>query len=210
MTIRHQSSFSAFRRYVVTWVWLFSMSVAAIVIYDCLLEYIEDLAIWLLGLDDEARPDGLVGVTLRVVAGVLFWWRWVKVTVFLGSPFRVGLTVEYLRENGAEVGRPVTVAFIEDVDLRGILFGVVAKSHPRSDKIVRSRVEAVVMALPFGRSFVVRGSRLYLPKLDVVESRKRFFEYWESHHRYWHDHKPDWTGMTTVELIRQTEPPRTK
>ena len=209
VTIRTRRSIRACRLYVWRWVWLALVTAGTYFVYVELLEYVEDLTLWVLGLDDEARPDGLVGVALKGVAGFLFWWRVVKVTVFLGSPLSLGLGVDHLRENGAENGRPVTIAMIDDPDLRGILFGVVARSHPRSDKVVRSRVEAIIMALPFGWCFAMRGSRFDLARIPIGKRRGFFFECWRAHHRYTQDHDAD-PGKTMAGLIGQSEPPRNK
>ena len=199
---------NAGRAYRWRWILLFIVSVLAGAVFWGILGYVEDLAEWV--FDGPQPNDGIVANALKALAGVLFWWRATKVSVFLGSPFSLGLTIGYLRENGYENGRPVTVVFIEDTHPRGLLFGVVARSHPRSDKIVRNRVDLLMVALPRGRFLVVRGSRISIPKLTNSQRRQEFFDAWRGHHLYWVHHEISEQGEQErmVILLNFREPQR--
>ena len=190
-------------------IWLAIVSVAAIGAYVPIVLYVEDLAELALDAEESGLPESIVAWALKIVAGALFWWRVVKVAVFFGSPMSIGLEVAYLRENGAENGRPVTVAFIEK--RLELLLGVVARSHPRSDKIVRSRVDMMIMVIPgTSRFFALHGSRISFPKRGEtnLSGRTEFCDAWKAHHRYWKNHSRDanhdkWHMLA---LIDQTEP----
>ena len=129
-------------------------------------------------------PSFYYGVTiitvLKFVIGMLFWWRAVKVAVLLGSPFKFGVTMAGGRENGGKTGRPVTLAHIGDKDVYRdgyagkFWFGLIARSHPASDKIVRSRIEFLIAALPFGGSLLIRESRFMLLKHDHAARGEAF------------------------------------
>ena len=41
---------------------------------------------------------------------------------------------------------------------------VIFRAHPTSDKLMRTRLEVLAAALPFGRSFVIQESRIYFPE----------------------------------------------
>ena len=58
-------------------------------------------------------PD-VVLTALKVFAGILFWWRVVKVVVLHGSPIPWGLTLASGRESGGVSGRLGHMASIED------------------------------------------------------------------------------------------------
>ena len=182
------------RLYLGRWVWLIVVSVVAAGIFYGVLDHLEELVEVILPLDEnEKLPAGIVAIALKGLAGILFWWRVVKVMVFLGSPFRLGLAIGHLRENGAENGRPVRMTLIEG---RGqLLLGVLARSHPRSDKLVRYRVEMLVLAMPRGRSFVMRGSSFSWLKPDGFGNdharRNEFFKAWRGHHPHWQRHEMD-------------------
>ena len=182
------------RLYLGRWVCLIVVSAVVGVVYWAIVEYVQHLAeVMHAPVDIEEFPEYIVAIALKVVAGVLFWWRVVKVVVFLGSPFRLGLAIGHLRENGAENGRPVRIALVEG---RGqLLFGVLARSHPRSDKLVRYRVEMLVMAMPCGRSLLIRGSSFSWLKPDGFGNdharREEFFKAWRGHHPHWQRHEMD-------------------
>ena len=192
-------------------IWLVIVAVAAIGAYVPIVLYVEDLVELALDAEESGLPESIVAWALKIVAGALFCWRVVKVAVFFGSPMSIGLEVAYLRENGAENGRPVTVAFIEEPHRLEVLLGVVARSHPRSDKIVRSRVEMMIMVIPGTRRFfALHGSRISFPRRGETDlsGRTEFCDAWKAHHRYWKIHSRDANhdNWQMVALINQTEP----
>ena len=119
--------------------------------------------------------------TLKWVAGVLFWWRAVKVLVLHGSPFPFWMEVSSGRQdNNGTGGRLATLVHIGD-DNTGVLhhgdfwFGAVFRAHPASDKIMRSRLALLIAAIPlFRRSLVVEESRVFLLK-HTHEDRAEYF-----------------------------------
>lgn len=131
------------------------------------------------------KPQLYYGVTiidaLKVFAFVLLWWRVVKVSVLLGSPFPFGIRMENGRENGGVSGRLVTMGHVGDMDVKKdgykgrFWFGVVVRAHPSSDKIVRARLDLLIMVvLPLGWTLHVRESRLFFQKVDHEGRAKAF------------------------------------
>lgn len=117
---------------------------------------------------------------LLVIGGVLVWWRVVKVFVLHGAPLPFGMTLSSGRENEGRSGRLVTRAYIGDHDVyRGsydgkFWYGAVFRAHPGSDKLMRSRLELLVLALPFGWSLSVQESRLFVHKADHKSRAKQY------------------------------------
>lgn len=172
--------------------------------YWAALDHSHALVAWLLDVEEGGRPTGAVAIGIAFIGFVLIWWRVVKVTLVLGSPFPLGLKSATLRENGTENGRSVTVAFIESTDPKDVVFGVVARSHPRSDKIVRSRIDVLLVTM-FAHTFVMRGSRF--SKLDAdVFRRSWFIESWRHHHRFWRKEVSGWDKETLSDLVSTKEP----
>lgn len=96
---------------------------------------------------------------LKVTGGVLFCWRVVKVVVLHGSPIPWGVQLSSGRANGGVSGRLVHMASIENGGK--MRFGVVMRAHPASDKLARTRLELLILALPFGWGLMVSESRIH-------------------------------------------------
>ena len=173
--------------YVWRWIWLVLVSLMAFGVYWLFLDLIQIMhpLPGMAEVAEELKSKPISACVLKAVAGALFWWRVVKVVVLLGSPFRLGLQVRHLRQNGAANGRVVTVAFVDCPTGPAIRLGVVARSHPTSDKIVRSRVEMLIMVLPCDWAFVVQNSRFWFCKRAPEGIGKQFFEAWKGHHLHW-------------------------
>ena len=176
--------------YFLFWVRLLVATVAALWIYFAFIDLLGEAMLALLGVPEgaTAKLDGsYLGVVLKYLGAVLFWWRAVKVTVLLGSPFSFWVHMETSRENQGESGRPVILGaigqtnlylFARDGTIPGpLLYGVISRSHPNSDKVVRNRLVALVMALPFGRSLAVEESRVRFPKMDSVQRAQEFKDF---------------------------------
>ena len=60
---------------------------------------------------------------------------------------------------------PMAIGVIGTIDENGgggrLWFGVIARPHPSSDKLMRSRVEKLILVLPFKRALIVSESRFY-------------------------------------------------
>ena len=124
---------------------------------------------------------------VNVVTSVLFgllWWRMVKVFVLHGSPFTNGMKVVPGREdNEGASGRLVTLSYIGDWDVygtdnkveeHGFWMGAIFRAHSTSDKLIRSRLEFLILALPRGCSLVISESRVFLQKTGHIGRAERF------------------------------------
>lgn len=108
---------------------------------------------------------------LKSIVGILFWWRAVKAIVFLGWPFMFGVSMGEGRQTGRSAaighigdqgGTIITNSWKFDKSYDGeFWFGLVARTHPSSDKIVRSRIEFLSLALPFGWTFLAQEGRIF-------------------------------------------------
>ena len=118
------------------------------------------------------------GQILLVAAWSLFWWRVVKVVVFLGSPLPFGMRVSWGRQDSGVGGRITHTVHIGDHDAYGssyqgrFWYGAVFRAHPRSDKLIRSRLEHLVLALPFDRVLIVGEGRFMVAKKSHQERAK--------------------------------------
>lgn len=166
------------------WLWFWFGMVASASIW-CYVELVELISavVWglpaLSGLEEET--DEAVLTVVKAIAGVLFCWRVVKVVVLHGSPLPWGLKLSSGRENGGVSGRRVHMASIESDGK--IWFGAVMRAHPASDKLMRTRLEFLVVALPFGRGLMVSESRVHW--LSEAEKDKRHQYFLGTAGKYW-------------------------
>ena len=164
------------------WIWLLAVSVIAVGAYSVTAGFLRDALLGLAPSTLTNAPDlrEWVWTATNYILGALVWWRAVKVVVLHGSPIPFGIKLSDGRENNGKSGRLVSRAFIGDLDVyRGdyhgrFLYGGIFRSHPSSDKIMRSRLELLVLALPIGASLIVQESRLFLSMSDH-ERRARLF-----------------------------------
>ena len=130
---------------------------------------------------------------------VLLWWRVVKVLILHGVPFTFGMKVEAGRQdNNGTGGRLATLAYIGDKDVYannnkveeyGFWFGVIFRAHATSDKLVRSRLQFLIFALPCGCSVLVHESRIFFKRMNHKDRAEMF--------RIWSD-KYTFTKKTTL------------
>ena len=190
------------------WVRLLVVSAGAWVLYaelgGLLWNSLLDLP-WMDRVARELEASWLESLIL-VLGGVLVWWRLVKVFVLHGAPLPLGIAISDGRQNEGRSGRPVTRLHIGDLDVhRGnykgkFWYGAVFRAHPSSDKIMRSRLELLVLALPFGLSLSVHESRLFV--------RRSGHEYRANQYRLVFDKYSLTRGSTTpdhyrTEVVRQ-------
>ena len=122
----------------------------------------------------------VIGAIAQWLTGVLVWWRIVKVFVLMGSPFPFGMRIYGGRQDNGQGGRIVAAAYIGDHEVYGndytgkFFYGAVFRAHPRSDKLMRSRLELLVLALPFGGTIIIEESRLYFARKNHQERGKVF------------------------------------
>ena len=160
------------RAYVYLWVRLLLVTAASIFIYVEALELVNAILLEYPGLAValQKKSSNWVAFGLKLLAGVLFCWRTVKVIVLHGSPFRFGMAVEFIPPNISTQPRQITCVYIgarssSYGDYIGkFWFGTVFRAHPNSDKLMRSRLDGLIAALPFGYSLEIRESRLSLTK----------------------------------------------
>ena len=107
---------------------------------------------------------------------VLFCWRAIKVVVLLGSPFRFGMDRFTGTEFKGASGRPVYLVSIgEESSSSGFYFGAIFKAHQKSDKLLRSRTETIILYIPIvGSTLLFLSGNLYWEKWNHSE-RSVFF-----------------------------------
>ena len=176
-------------RYICFFLWMAFISACALFAYIVLFDVLRH---WIVSLVDigsipseswsELKSNAVMVAVrvLEIVAGTLVWWRAVKVVVLHGSPLPIGVTIMEGRENEGKTGRLVSRVCIGDDNVYAgdykskFWYGSVFRAHPNSDKLMRSRLEFFVMALPFGCSLVVHESRIFL-KMDSHKARAKRF-----------------------------------
>ena len=107
-------------------------------------------------------------IGLGGIVYALFWWRVVKVYVLLGSPISFGMKIVH----GSRKGRGITHVHIGTTkrkEERNILYGAIFRAHPNSDKLMRHRLEFLVLAMPVRKTLVVQESRISFPTLTLEE-----------------------------------------
>ena len=170
-------------RYAAFWLWLLVVSAGVWLVYTSILQTIPDLLRALLGIDQEVNSNlsdnRVVWQVLQMILFVLLWWRAVKVIVLHGSPIPIGL-VMHGRENSGRSGRPVWRIYIGDIDAYSdnyegrFWYGAVFRSHPSSDKIMRSRLEFLVLTFPAGYTLIIQESRFFIKQDDHQGRARRF------------------------------------
>ena len=165
------------------WIWLLIVTTASVYIYleifDSAVAVVSEFSILFNAY--KAKGDSWVTVSLKLVGGVLFCWRAVKVFVLHGAPLSFGMQVRAGRENNVAGGRLVTAVSIGDdvfsQNLSGeFWFGAIFRAHPTSDKLMRTRLEMLTAALPFGRSLLISESRINLVSHGHSD-RTSYFEF---------------------------------
>lgn len=150
---------------------------------------------WMVSFLAEAEKSR-IDVVLAIIGGVLVWWRVVKVFVIHGFPITLGVATSDGKENGGDSGRFVTISHIGDIDIYKsdgsfdtdyegpFWYGAVFRAHPRSDKMVRTRLEYLVMGFPFGVTISVHESRWFLRIHDHSERAERFRRVMDKYYKW--------------------------
>ena len=178
--------------YCILWVRLAVVSVGVWWISTELIDVLSGVMLAVLGVTDQiAKVANVVVIdlafweitwtqTLKALGIVLLWWRAIKVLVLHGAPFTFGVSMTPGREDSGSKGRLVTLAHVGDDDVHGggtrgkFWFGFVARSHPASDKLVRSRVELLSMALPCDLTFLVQEGKFFLFRQTHAERATKY------------------------------------
>ena len=178
-------------RYACAWLWLLVVSISWVWVYMQLLD-LTDIVLSEFPILTQARQEvtgNWVATSLGVVAGALLWWRITKVLVLHGSPISWWMTVaQGTKEKGIN-RRAATIVFIGDsINLTSepregyLLYVAIFRPHPRSDKLIRSRLEYLILTLPFRLALVVTESRFDFAR--VQPSTKRAWAY-RAGQQYW-------------------------
>lgn len=130
----------------------------------------------------DSKADFWIGLLLLTLGGLLFWWRMVKVVVLMGSPIPFGMDISFGRHKEDARGRSTTLVHIGDYS-RGercfdglFLYGAIFRAHPNSDKLVRSRLQWLMLHLTDNLVFAVVEGRFFLRKRNHSE-RAEFFDF---------------------------------
>ena len=170
------------------WLWFYFFIVTAASVYI----YIEALVFVNLLLSDykvlshalENKDGNWIAMSILLIGGVLFCWRVVKVVVLHGFPIPFWMNVEWGRQDSGVTGRLVTMAHIGDKNVYSepysgeFWFGVIFRAHPSSDKIMRSRLELLIMAMPCGRSLLFAEGRADILFMNGHKARATVYRQW--------------------------------
>ena len=156
--------------YAWAWAWFAIVTASSIYVYLEAIDLVEAFFVDLSTLSSalKTRAESWIGVALKVLAGMLLWWRITKVVVLQGAPFPFFMEIGQGRQEAGEGGRVTTFAHIGDMnvyraDYDGEFWlGAVFRAHPNSDKIVRNRLQLLIFSLPGGWSFLIWESRFFL------------------------------------------------
>ena len=164
------------------WIWMTLVTVGAIWVYLQVAGLLWSAILALENLADfEAKfaAEGWWDMVL-VLLGLLFWWRVVKVAVLQGSPLPFGMKLIPGGQNDGRAGRSVVCAYIGNKNVHNGTYGgkfwhgALFRANPASDKLVRCRVELLVLALPFGFTLSVHESRLFVNRKGHEGRAKQF------------------------------------
>ena len=105
------------------------------------------------------------GHLFALVAGILFWWRVIKVVVLHGSPLPWGLTIVHGRsKRDSAIGAYTYIGDIEPETVQAgqgfLLFSAMFRNHPNSSKLMRSRLNALMVTLPLDLTMFVIESKI--------------------------------------------------
>ena len=156
-------------RYCALWLGFLLVSVGVWVAYTSVLQALPDLLGRLLRIDFNVDDDAAALWVLQQVLFVLLWWRAIKVFVLHGAPIPIGEVSQGLEHDGRS-GRPVWQICIGNEDAfgqtyqGGFWYGAVFRAHPSSDKLMRSRLVLLILALPLGYMLLVHDSRMFIKK----------------------------------------------
>ena len=189
-----------------SWMWVWLLIVAAVSAYVYIQAF--DLATAILSSDFPTLSSALkskegswIAESFKWIGGALFCWRIVKVVVLHGAPFSFGMRLSSGREDNGVAGRVVFRSHIGDHNAYsnnfsgGFWFAAIFRAHPRSDKLMRSRLEFLIATLPFGCSVVVEESRVFLLEQDHKQRA--------THYRSRHDKYSKMEGTMTPDRFRR-------
>ena len=179
-------------KYTCAWLWFLVVSVSWVGVYMHLLD-LTDIVLSEFPILAQARQEvtgSWIATSLGIVAGLLLWWRITKVLVLHGAPISWWMTfAQGTKEKGIN-RRAATIVFIGDsFNLTSepgdgyLLYVAIFRPHPRSDKLIRSRLEYLIVTLPFGLALVITESRFAFTRAQPAIKRTWAYragrQYWE-------------------------------
>ena len=164
------------------WVWFALVTAGTIFLYVNLAAAAGSAVASLSGIDTFAQQLESLWLEkmFAILAGILIWWRAIKVVVLQGAPFSFGILAMPGRQDEGRRGRNMSSAYIGDMDAYRnaydgkFFYGAVFRAHANSDKLMRARLELLILAMPFGRTLKIHESRVFFPK-EGHEDRARGF-----------------------------------
>ena len=181
-------------RYALLWGWFVAVTLTVALLYVVSYGFV----LRILGLDD--LPESatawdviIIEYLAPLVFGVLVWWRAVKVLVLHGCPFTVAHDI-----TGSEptLDAPVSTRKVKAFAIWGkavqteslhhpgmdravkhavVHFIVVLRAHPSSDKLVRYRMEYLLVGLPWQTALQIEESRWTLSRMPHRDDRHSLF-----------------------------------
>lgn len=134
-----------------------------------------------LGKGKSYLTDTYIGRALIVIGGALFWWRAIKVFIFLGSPLPFGIKVTHGWQDSGTKGRISHMLHIGDMDVYNknpysgkFWYGAVYRAHPGSDKLMRARLEFLALGFWGSRTIAVFEGRFLFAKRTHEERAKMY------------------------------------
>ena len=137
-------------QYVWGWIWFVLVSVGWWLLYSEFVVVTGDV-LSEFSIIEKARAkmaDSWIATTLELAAGGLLWWRITKVFVLHGSPLPWWIEVRQGRKSKGVNGRAATILYIGQSFMLTsspgggyLLYAAIFRPHPRSDKLIRSRLE---------------------------------------------------------------------
>lgn len=169
--------------YVWMWIRFLLVTVAALWAYyelaDVVTSLIPELS-WL-GKGKNGIAGTFIGSVVVWIGGALFWWRAIKVLIFLGSPLPLGMKVTHGWQDSGTTGRIAHMAHIGDFDVFGqkpykgkFWYGAVYRAHPGSDKLMRARLEFLTLGFWGNRTIMVFEGRFLFGKRTHEERAKMY------------------------------------
>ena len=161
------------------WVWVLAVTGLSVMFYVYAIEFFLELTLTYTGAKREAL-DKLKGTPisylLQILGGILVCWRGVKTFALLGSPFAVGMKMN-LPGDGRAIG------FIGEFRVANpnarLWFAVLARAHPNSAKVMRSRIEYLHVGLPYSWVLIVTEGRWRVARNTgaIPEFAHRFYDF---------------------------------
>ena len=210
--------------YGVFWIWgivVTGVTIVLLVTLNYSIEISLGQAISVEGISfklNKIMSDYFVPAT-KIVLSLLVWWRIFKAFVLQGSPFTFGMHVSMGREHKGVTGRPVVLPHIGTITGgqggRNCLFGAVFRAHQTSDKIMRARLEFLLIAFPFNITVLFNEGRPSISRKDPEARAERYIREFFSYMRAQETIPDDRFKQETVkhlktlaDKVRKTSPKR--